>query len=109
MAKFTQNPRLQEALMSTTGLLVEASPRDRIWGIGLHEKDARKMEPEKWPGCNLLGNILTQVREDILSQSRRKDVEEEERLDHGQLRQEIRAFVMGAQEKIAAAAINLIE
>ena len=42
MAKFTQNPMLQEALLTTSGMLVEASPRDRIWGIGLHEKDARK-------------------------------------------------------------------
>ena len=70
VAKFAQNPHLYEALMSTAGKqLVEASPSDRVWGIGLHEKNARKIAPNKWPGLNLLGDILTQVRDDFLKAS----------------------------------------
>lgn len=65
MAKFSQNPHLYEALMSTFGLLVEASPSDKIWGIGMNEKDAKRLPESKWKGQNLLGKILTQVREDL--------------------------------------------
>lgn len=63
-AKFTQNPDLLKELMNTGDtLLVEASPYDKIWGIGLNESDARKIPEEKWPGTNYLGEILTQLRE----------------------------------------------
>lgn len=65
VAKFTQNRSLCEALLNTTGDLVEASPYDRIWGVGLKEADARKMNPHKWHGLNLLGRILTRVRDEI--------------------------------------------
>ena len=65
VAKFSQNDHLREALLSTTGNLAEASPRDRVWGIGLNERDAKKTVPEKWPGINLLGKILTRVRDEI--------------------------------------------
>ena len=67
-AKFTQNRQLLEVLLATSGTtLVEASPRDKIWGIGLDEATARSTSPDKWPGKNLLGIVLTQVREDIIS------------------------------------------
>lgn len=66
--KFTQNPELKEALLNTKGILVEASPYDKIWGIGLSEADARKTSPESWPGKNLLGVALTRLRK-ILANS----------------------------------------
>lgn len=78
MAKFAQNPHLLEALLNSSGLLVEASPYDSIWGIGLDEKHARKVDPKEWPGSNFLGKILTQVREDILEKSREEDSEKDE-------------------------------
>lgn len=65
VAKFTQNPNLLDALMCAEGRLVEAAPNDAIWGIGITEAQAKKMPPEKWPGSNLLGKILTRVRDDI--------------------------------------------
>ena len=66
VAKFTQNRHLCEALLNTMDdYLVEASPFDKIWGIGVKEADARKMCHEKWPGLNLLGRILTRVRDEI--------------------------------------------
>ncbi len=63
-AKFTQNPELKEQLLATRATtLVEASPYDRIWGIGLGEDDVRAKNRQTWKGLNLLGEILTRVRE----------------------------------------------
>ena len=50
-------------------ILVEASPYDKIWGIGLYENDAKCIPGCKWPGLNLLGKILTQVREDLKAEA----------------------------------------
>lgn len=62
--KFSQNKGLRRKLFQTgNAVLVEASPMDTIWGIGLSEQDAKKTNPSNWPGQNLLGRILTKVRE----------------------------------------------
>lgn len=61
--KFTQNPRLLKQLLATGDkILVEASPWDSIWGIGLSLDDPRKDDPAQWRGQNLLGKCLMQVR-----------------------------------------------
>jgi len=45
MAKFSQNPKMLKELMDTEGLeIVEASPYDKIWGIGLHETDPKALD-----------------------------------------------------------------
>ncbi|MCY1021206.1 NADAR family protein [Pyxidicoccus sp. MSG2] len=68
-AKFTQSAELLKALLATKGTeLVEASPLDRIWGVGLGAEDPRIQDPSKWRGLNLLGKVLTKLREDLLSE-----------------------------------------
>jgi len=67
-AKFTQNAELLQKLLATAGTeLVEASPTDRIWGVGLSEEDPRIQNPSQWRGQNLLGKVLTRLREDLLA------------------------------------------
>jgi ribA/ribD-fused uncharacterized protein len=71
LAKFTQNPALLEALLATAGTeLVEASPLDRIWGVGLGEEDPRIQNPSQWRGLNLLGKVLTRLREELLARGK---------------------------------------
>ena len=63
-AKFSQNKALAEYLISTgKRVLVEASPVDKIWGIGLAADDPNIESPYKWKGLNLLGFALMEVRE----------------------------------------------
>ena len=70
-AKFKQNPPLLQYLLDTQGTtLVEASPVDNIWGIGLGEGDPRALQRSQWQGLNLLGKVLTQVREALIYESR---------------------------------------
>lgn len=67
VAKFTQNPIHFDALMATKGtLVVEASPYDKIWGIGLDAEEASTTLQENWPGKNWLGQIVTEVREILI-------------------------------------------
>lgn len=64
--KFMQNEDLLEQLFTTDDCyLVEASPYDTIWGIGLSEDNPDAKNPEKWRGTNWLGDMLTLLREDI--------------------------------------------
>lgn len=66
LAKFSQNPELGNYLLGTRDrVLVEASPTDRIWGIGLAADSAQAMDPEQWRGLNLLGFALMEVRQRI--------------------------------------------
>lgn len=62
--KFSQNGNLKEFLLLTNdAILAEASPYDRIWGIGLSKEDKRSTNPNMWKGTNYLGFILMDVRE----------------------------------------------
>lgn len=64
--KFSQNPELREFLLATGDtILVEASPYDTIWGIGMSAKSENAENPMKWRGHNLLGFALMEVRDEI--------------------------------------------
>ena len=63
-AKFEQHPELRDYLLGTRNrVLVEASPLDRVWGIGLAADDPRAERPSSWRGENLLGFALMTVRD----------------------------------------------
>lgn len=63
-AKFSQNTALGDFLRNTgTRVLVEASPVDRIWGIGLAADHDDAQRPQHWRGLNLLGFALMAVRD----------------------------------------------
>ena len=65
-AKFSQNEGFKQRLQSTAPkVLVEASPRDRIWGIGMGQSNIDAHNPQKWRGRNLLGFALTKVRDEM--------------------------------------------
>ncbi|GAA1005592.1 hypothetical protein CF54_06415 [Streptomyces sp. F-3] len=61
--KFGSHPALREFLLNTGDrVLVEASPVDRVWGIGLAATDDGASDPERWRGANLLGFALMEAR-----------------------------------------------
>jgi ribA/ribD-fused uncharacterized protein len=66
--KFGQNPKLMKRLLQTGNkTIVEASPYDFVWGIGLRAADAVKIPESEWPGENLLGKALMVVRDEQLN------------------------------------------
>ncbi len=69
-AKFTQHTELKQFLIQTgERIIVEASPYDRIWGIGLAADHPDAERPQNWKGLNLLGFALMEVRSQLLAHS----------------------------------------
>jgi ribA/ribD-fused uncharacterized protein len=65
-AKYGQSTDLRDRLLETRGrILAEASPHDRIWGIGLDVEDPRCRTVARWRGENVLGFVLMAVRDTL--------------------------------------------
>ena len=72
-AKFEQNKHILSELFATENTeLVEASPYDTIWGIGRSMNDPLALDKESWKGTNLLGKILTKVRDELREKANTK-------------------------------------
>ena len=68
-AKFTTHRDLLAELLATQGTtLVEASPLDTIWGIGLAADNPDAQDRRKWRGTNWLGEVLTNLRDTLLAE-----------------------------------------
>lgn len=64
LAKFAQHTELKSFLLNTGNrILVEASPVDKVWGIGLAQDHPESEIPRRWKGLNLLGFALMEVRD----------------------------------------------
>lgn len=66
LAKFTSSAAFTNVLLNTgERVIVEASPQDAIWGIGLAKEDPRALDPAQWLGTNWLGVAVMQVRDEL--------------------------------------------
>ena len=75
--KFTQHPELKQLLLDTKDkTIVEASPTDVVWGIGLGLDSPYLLDESKWRGENLLGEILMEVRDVLRRLDKQNEVEE---------------------------------
>lgn len=64
--KYNQNPAMKRELLSKgNSIMVEASPYDKIWDIGLKSSDPRTKDLSQWQGLNLLGQVLTDLRNNL--------------------------------------------
>ena len=70
LAKFGQHADLRALLLATgDAVLVEAAPRDQVWGIGLGAANPKAADPASWRGQNLLGFALMAVRERLRAEA----------------------------------------
>jgi hypothetical protein len=68
--KFSEKEQLKNYLLNTgNAIIVEASPPDIIWGIGLPQDAPEAADPFKWRGTNLLGFALMEVRDQLNEQN----------------------------------------
>jgi len=69
LAKFSQNDDQRKTLLNTGDrILVEGSPYDKVWGVGLHWTDDAILNEDNWNGQNLLGKALMEVRKLLLKE-----------------------------------------
>ncbi len=67
LAKFSQNSACFKTLEATgRSAIAEASPTDKLWGVGLGMKDADLANKHLWKGDNSMGDLLMQVRTELI-------------------------------------------
>ena len=65
--KFNQNPKLAEQLKNTKGILIEANAKETFFSCGLKITDPHIEDQHLWKGKNVLGDILCEIRETLLT------------------------------------------
>jgi ribA/ribD-fused uncharacterized protein len=86
--KFSQNKEMRDYLLSTDNkILVEASPLDKIWGVGFSAENSKINTPHSWNGKNLLGFALMELRDDLKKVYRNVDTIDWEQLKKYQINQ----------------------
>ena len=68
LEKFYQNPHLNEYLQSTDQKMIIESSYDKTWGTGVPLHSPEALNNSHWIGDNLLGKLLTNVRETLRNQ-----------------------------------------
>ena len=69
LLKFSQSENLKKQLLSTENkVLVEGSPYDTVWGVGLKYDDPKILDEKNWQGENLLGKALMEVRKTLINE-----------------------------------------
>jgi len=67
--QFSQNESKKHELLATVGTtLVHADPYDILLGVGIHMNDRDVCHKERWKGENILGQVLTEIRDEFLSE-----------------------------------------
>jgi len=73
LEKYKQNKELLKQFLDTEeNIFVEASPLDGIWGIKMDKEDPDAIDPTKWKGLNLLGQVLTEARNILRNNAKNK-------------------------------------
>ena len=65
--KYQQNRRLLTSLQTAEPRMAETNPHNPLWGLGINMEEATTLQPGEWPGINVMGRILTQIRKDEAS------------------------------------------
>ncbi len=72
-AKFKQNPGLKTFLLNTGDReLVETSPADSFWGVGLDMKSPALLDKSQWKGRNILGKLSCELRTELAADNIRE-------------------------------------
>ncbi len=75
LAKFTQHEDLKKQLLdSGDKIIVEASPTDCIWGVGLWATDDEILDSKNWKGTNWLGEAIMNVRGILDAEKQLKEI-----------------------------------
>lgn len=93
-AKYSQNEKLRKILFETfPKTLVEASPSDVYWGVGLRKSDKSLQDKERWHGKNVMGFLLTEIRDEMMKDPKLALLDRKRNLDSdspdGQVRKRV--------------------
>ena len=63
--KVYQYREMKDYLLSTESRIIGEGSPDRHFGVGIHISDPAVMNPKEWPGNNLMGQALMDVRSEL--------------------------------------------